>query len=266
MFSFPNKVLGNNTLVNAECIAAMKEIPDGSIDLVLCDLPYGTTTCKWDNVVPFNDLWEQYSRVTKFGAAVVLFGTEPFSSYLRLSNIKDYKYDFYWQKSRPGGFVNARLKPLKDIETISVFSNASTANGAKTNMMYNPQGLQDCNISWERPENYEGSKGVSPSRKSHALSRTITKQGYPRQVLQFANPNKNVLHPTQKPVDLIEYLVRTYSTEGMTVLDNTMGSGTTGVACVKTNRKFIGIEMDTNYFNIAVDRIQNELNNTKESN
>lgn len=252
-------ITDNYKLLLGDCLERMKELPSGSIDMVLCDLPYGTTACKWDSVIPFEPLWEQYKRVTKPNAAIVLFGSEPFSSYLRLSNIDDYKYDWYWRKSRPSGFTNAKLKPLKDIETISVFSTGMTANGSKRNMPYNPQGLEDCNVEWNRPSTYlGGDRGVNPARKNSKLNRIIEKTGYPRQVLNYSNSNKDLFHPTQKPVELLEYLIRTYSNEGETVLDNTMGSCSTGVACLNTSRKFIGIEMLEEYFDISCKRMRDQ--------
>ena len=234
----------------------MSRFPDKSIDLILCDLPYGTTSCKWDTVIPFYLLWEQYKRIIKRHKPIVLFGQEPFSSNLRLSNLEWYKYDWYWRKSRPSGFMSAKLKPLKDIEIISVFSNGSNANCSPNNMPYYPQGLKDEPYVWKRPKFYEGSEGVNPYHKSHQLERTVSKTGYPRQVLDFANPNKNVLHPTQKPIDLMEYLVKTYSLEGDLVLDNTMGSGTTGVAALNLGRRFFGIEKDSVHFDTATKRIK----------
>jgi len=248
-------------LMLGDCLERMKEIPDGSVDLVLTDPPYGTTACKWDSVIPLELMWKELKRVIKPNGAVVLFGQEPFSSMLRVSNLQMYKYDWYWRKSRPSGFVNAKLKPLKDIEIISVFSEGSTANGSTKNMPYTPQGLEIVNKEWSRPKRYnDGDKGVNPSRESHSLSRTIEHSGYPRQILDFPNSNSNVLHPTQKPVALMEYLIKTYTNELETVLDFTMGSGTTGVACVSTNRKFIGIEMDDGYFKIAESRIADAVN------
>lgn len=246
----------NMWLMKGDCLKRMEEIPDGSIDMVLADVPYGTTACAWDSIVPLEPMWEQLKRIIKPNAAIILFGDEPFSSMLRVSNLEWYKYDWYWRKSRPSGFTNAKLKPLKDIETISVFSSGMTANGSKRNMPYNPQGLQDCNIDWSRPQHYmDGDQGVNPTRKSHKLNRKIEKTGYPRQVLDFSNPNSSVLHPTQKPVALMEYLIKTYTNEGETVLDFTAGSFTTGVACVNLDRKFIGIEMDDKYFEIGSNRV-----------
>ena len=239
-----------------DCLERMKEIPDGSVDLILTDPPYGTTACKWDAVIPFEPMWREVKRVLKRGGAAVIFGQEPFSSLLRSSNLSDFRYDWYWRKSRPSGFTNAKLKPLKDIEVVSVFSEGTTANGSIKNMPYNPQGLERVDKQWSRPKNYKGlNQGTSPSRKSHSLSRVIENTGYPRQVLDFSNPNAGQVHPTQKPVALIEYLTRTYTNEGETVLDFTMGSGTTGVSCANTGRRFIGIERDEKYFEIAKTRI-----------
>lgn len=248
---------GKALLFHGDCLELMKHIPEGSVDLVLTDPPYGTTACKWDAVIPFEPMWGRVRRILKLNGVVVLFGQEPFSSLLRLSNLSDFRYDWYWRKSRPSGFTNAKLKPLKDIEVISVFSEGTTANRSSRNMPYNPQGLERIDKEWSRPENYVGlNQGTSPSRKSHALKRVIENTGYPRQVLDFSNPNKGQLHPTQKPVDLMEYLIRTYTNEGETVLDFTMGSGTTGVAAANTGRRFIGIEMSDEYFPIAEKRIR----------
>lgn len=238
----------------------MKSIDDGSIDFILTDPPYGTTACKWDVIIEFEPMWSEIWRVLKPNRAVALFGQEPFSSMLRASSINEFKYDFYWRKSRPSGFTNAKLKPLKDIEVISIFSKGKTANGSPNNMIYNPQGLTDVDIDWKRPKLYEDAsdKGVSPVRKNHKLERKITKSGYPRQVLDFSNSNSNLYHPTEKPVNLLEYLIKTYSNEGDTVLDFTMGSGSTGVACNNTNRNFIGIENDEKYFGVAKKRVGDE--------
>ena len=246
--------------MHGDCLELMKEIPSGSVDMVLTDPPYGTTQCKWDSVIPLEPMWEQIKRITKPSAVIVLFGQEPFSSLLRVSNIQMFKYDWYWRKSRPSGFVNAKLKPLKDIEIISVFSTGATANGSKNNMVYFPQGLEKVNKEWSRPKQYlDGDRGVNPTRKSHELSRVIENTGYPRQVLDFTNSNKGLVHPTQKPVALLEYLIKTYSNAEDVILDFTIGSGSTGVACVNTNRKFIGIEKDEGYFKIAEERINEAL-------
>lgn len=246
--------IGDCRLLLGDCLEVMPTL--GKVDAVVTDPPYGTTTCSWDAIIPFDLMWEQVHRIIRPHRAVVLFGQEPFSSFLRTSNLSEFKYDWYWRKSRPSGFTNAKLKPLKDIEVVSVFSDGMTANGSTGNMVYHPQGVRQIKKEWSRPVNYEGTKGVSPSRKSHKLNRTLTAEGYPRQVLDFPNPNKDVLHPTQKPVALMEYLIRTYSNERETVLDFTMGSGTTGVAAMNTGRNFIGIELDPGYFDIACRRVE----------
>jgi DNA modification methylase len=247
--------MDNCKLVNADCLEAMRDIPDGSVDMVLTDPPYGTTACKWDSVIPFEPMWEQLKRITKPNGAIVLFGQEPFSSILRVSNIEWFKYDFYWRKNKPSGFTNARLKPLKDIEVLSVFSEGKTANGSKNNMPYNPQGVGEGKLR-VRPSSYSKSSDVSPDRKSRKAVEMGKGSGYPRQVLEGYKHHANTqLHPTQKPVALMEYLIRTYTNECETVLDFTMGSGTTGVACKNLGRSFIGIEMDADYFAAASKRI-----------
>jgi site-specific DNA-methyltransferase (adenine-specific) len=253
-------MLNINNIYLGDCLEVMKEIDDKSIDMILCDLPYGTTACKWDSIISFDKLWEQYKRIIKDNKAIILFGDEPFSSFLRISNLDYYKYDWYWRKTRPAGFTNAKLKPLKDIEIISIFSNGATANGSARNMPYYPQGTEGCDVNWSRPKVYlDGDKGVNPARKSHKLSRKIEKTGYPRQILDFANPNNDVLHPTQKPIDLCEYLIKTYTNSNELVLDNCMGSGTTCIAAINTGRNYIGIEKDEHFFSVAKDRIEKAI-------
>ena len=238
-------------LWRGDCLVEMNKIPDGSVDMICTDLPYGTTACSWDTVIPFEPMWEQFKRVIKSNGAIVLFATQPFTSLLIASNLKMFKYNWVWEKSRPGGFVSAKLKPLKATEDICVFSFGTTANCAPNNMCYYPQGLVPSGKSWKRPKKYEGSEGVNYSRPSHELERKLEYTNYPRNIIKFNNPNKEVLHPTQKPVELLEYLIKTYTLEGETVLDATMGSGSTGVACVSTNRNFIGIEKELKYFDVA---------------
>ncbi len=231
----------------------MKDIPDKSIDMILCDLPYGTTACKWDIVIPFEPLWEQYKRIIKKNGAIVLFGTEPFSSKLRLSNFDWYKYDWIWRKSRPTGGLHAKKRPMLDIETISVFY--------RFQCFYSPQGVSDCNIVHKNTDGRKKGSGVrGADRKNDSYIQTKT--DYPRRVLDFSSPhNVGSFHPTQKPVALLEYLIKTYTLEGETVLDNCMGSGSTGIACINTKRNFIGIEKDDKYFDIASNRIKNHINN-----
>ena len=231
-----------------DCLEVMKTIPSGSIDAIICDLPYGTTKCKWDNIIPFNKLWEQYNRIIKHKGSIVLFGAEPFSSLLRTSNITAYKYEWIWIKSRPIGFLNVKKMPLKNTELISIFYNNQPT--------YNPQGVvkinkKRINDNSKNGNNKTGLSGHNGGKMKGEYTQEYT--NYPTQVLNFAS--ERGLHPTQKPISLMEYLILTYSNEGDTILDNTMGSGTTGVACKKLFRNFIGIEMDENYFNIASDRI-----------
>lgn len=248
----------NLWLMKGDCLERMKEIPDGSVDMVLTDPPYGTTACKWDSVIPLEAMWAELRRIIKPSGAILLFGSEPFSSLLRVSNLKAYKYDWYWLKNKPQGFLNAKKMPLKNYETISVFYTKSCK--------YTPQDL----IKVDRVVKNTGTKN-STSRKengdktsaNNAIKGDFYKQeytNYPTQTLSFSNASSTGnLHPTQKPVTLMEYLIKTYTNENETVLDFTIGSGTTGVACKNLNRKFIGIEMDDNYFEIAKNRILGEL-------
>jgi site-specific DNA-methyltransferase (adenine-specific) len=245
-------------LIHGDCLKKMLELPENSVDMILADPPYGTTACKWDAVIDLKKMWDCINFVTKKNIAIVLFCQQPFTSRLISSNYNMYKYMWYWRKNRPSGFVNAKLKPLKDIEEIVVFSNGTTANGSDKNMPYFPQGLKEVNKSWSRPKRYGDGKGVNCSRKTHKLKRTIKYENYPRQVLDYNKHNKKLLHPTQKPIPLLQYLIKTYTNENDTVLDFCFGSCSTGVACKKTNRNFIGIEKDEQYFNIGTERLQND--------
>lgn len=239
-------------LRQGDCIELMKDIPDKSVDMILCDLPYGTTACKWDVIIPFEPLWAQYTRVIKDNRAIVLFGTEPFSSHLRLSNEKIYKYDWVWKK-RPTGYLNSKKMPMRSIENISVFY--------KKPPTYNPQGLIKYNsIRKNSTSKSEVDRSIRNGIAAHnggILTGDYVQEykNYPDQLLIFKNDNG--LHPTQKPVGLLEYLIKTYTNVGGVVLDSCMGSGSTGVACVNTNRNFIGIELDEEYFEIAKERIMN---------
>lgn len=228
-------------LFHGDCLEQMQLIPDGSVDMVLCDLPYGTTQNKWDAVIPFDRLWAQYRRVCKPNAAIVLTAAQPFTSALVMSNVKDFKYQWVWQKE-PSGNLNAKRRPMPEHEDVLVFSPGSVP--------YFPQGLKPTlrkrsASDNSRTENY-GAQKASP------YEQTVT--GYPTSILPVAK-ERGGQHPTQKPVALMEYLIRTYTNEGETVLDNTMGSGTTGVAARNTGRGFIGIERDLEYFKIAARRI-----------
>ena len=251
-------------LMKGDCLERMKSIPDGSVDLILTDPPYGTTACKWDSVIPFEPMWAELKRIIKPNGAVVLFGSEPFSSALRMSNIKQYKYDWVWEKNRFVGFLNCKNAPIKCYEHIHVFSEGKTANGSKNNMPYYPQGLVEVNRKRKNRDNpIDDVIGDRPSRKGGYNQKF---EGYPTNILKYKSDSiGQQLHPTQKPVALLEYLIKTYTQENETVLDFTFGSGSTGVACVNTNRSFIGIELDDSYFNIAEKRIQDALDN-KENN
>ena len=241
-------------LIRGDCLERMKDIPDGSIDAIITDPPYGTTACKWDTVIPLDAMWEQYRRIAKPNAAIVLTASQPFTSALVMSNLKDFKYDWCWRKSRPTGVLNAKRQPLRIKEDVLVFYQKQPA--------YNPQGVEDCDLLVGTGGTMANVKGNATGKITQTESGKYrqTKTGYPRNVIEFPSMSGTV-HPTQKPVALIEYLIRTYTNEGETVLDNCMGSGTTGVACVNTNRNFIGVELDEGYFKIAQDRINQAVVN-----
>lgn len=260
----------NIELIKGDCLEKMKDIPDESIDMILCDLPYGTTQCKWDTIIPFESLWKQYNRVIKKNGAIVLFGSEPFTSKLINSNLKGYREKITWIKHKPSNFACANYMHMKYCEDIIVFGykkptfnkimqirnsdrvrqmqngkskkwNTVRNDGNEVSMQtqYEPKDWNDYNANLKNPMDY------------------II---YPTVV---SNSKEKVNHPTQKPVDLLEYLIKTYSDEGETVLDNTMGSGSTGVACININRNFIGIELDNNYFNISVNRVNTYIKDNK---
>ena len=323
----------NYELYHGDCLEIMKRIPDHSIDMILCDLPYGFTDCKWDSVIPFADLWKQYKRIAKKNCVCVLFGNQPFTSSLISSNFSEFSHIWYWKKNHPTNALNAKRQPMRNIEEIPVFVlnqpsknnegmhenlrkyffdelkksgwkrkdvdkllNSSMSSHYFTNgqqfqipsdenykklqdatgcfqrpyeeikkefsgvknkpYTYNPQGVRDL----DKPRIKREHEGIKNSVYSDVIPKTYkqTKTGYPVNLLEFKNVcvgGKDRFHPTQKPVELLEYVVKTYSNEGETVLDNCMGSGSTGVACMKTNRKFIGIELDKGYFDIAERRI-----------
>ena len=233
-------------LLHGDCLELMKSIPDKSVDMCLTDPPYGTTACKWDLVIPFEPMWAELKRIVKDKGAVCLFGSEPFSSALRMSNIKMFKYDWIWDKKIPSGMSYARFQPMRQTERISVFSiNATKFFPQKTKR--------------DKPIRGGGmSKGETTNNQNLiALKKTYNFKN-PTDILTFDKIRKGSHHPTQKPVALLEYLIKTYTLAGETVLDFTMGSGSTGVACKNLNRKFIGIEKDDKYFEIAKNRILNE--------
>ena len=232
-------------LMQGDCLERMKEIPDGSVDMVLCDLPYGVTACKWDSIIPLEPMWEQLKRVIKPNGAIVMTATQPFTTTLIASNMKMFKYCWVWNKKRVSNPAMAKKQPLRNTEDIIVFNSG----------VYHPQGLTEC--TKKLGGNKRGSKGLSTAQKKEDYKQEKT--NYPRCLLEISADNygKNCFHPTQKPVALMEYLIKTYTNECETVLDFCAGSGTTGVACANLNRNFIGIELDENYFNIALTRIEN---------
>ena len=239
-------------LYKGDCLEVMKEIPSKSIDAIITDPPYGTTACKWDSVIDFKLMWEQLNRIIKPNGAIVLFGSEPFSSALRMSNIKNYKYDWKWDKDQGGNFANAKRQPLKTYEDIIVFNSK----------IYNPQ-MTDADSKNIRPISDGAKVNITGMIQKHSKNYNPKKR-YPKAILKYStnmaecNKTKRV-HPTQKPIALMEYLIKTYSNENETILDFTMGSGSTGVACKNLGRKFIGIEKDEKYFNIAKNRIMSQI-------
>ena len=241
-------------LIQGDCIEEMRKLAkeDVKIDLVLTDLPYGTTKCKWDNIIPFNEMWRCIYNLVKPNAPILLFGVEPFNSELIHSNIDNFKYTIYWDKLTSVGHLVAKIRPLNQIELISVFSKDNN----KINY-YPVISSRNKTISYKE----YGETDLVNDKKTRISSKKSNKK-YPTNLIQFSSNNKEVtnskrLHPTQKPVDLLKYLIKTYSLEGDTVLDFTMGSGSTGVACLETNRNFIGIELDEDYYNIAKERCSN---------
>jgi site-specific DNA-methyltransferase (adenine-specific) len=245
------KMVSKIQLIQGDCLEKMKSIPDGNIDMILCDLPYGTTVCKWDTVIPFVPLWEQYERIIKPNGAIVLTASQPFTSALVMSKPKLFKYEWVWDKIKPTGMLNASHQPLRRHENILVFcKKKSIYNPQKTQ---NPKGIEKRNLYKYQREN-EGGETVGMIKQGGTSSNYEADKLLPVSIQQFSKDNKPI-HPTQKPVALFEYLIKTYTNEGDLVLDNCMGSGTTGVACKNLNRDFIGIELNQKYFEIAEKRI-----------
>lgn len=236
-----------NKIYNEDCLQGMKRIEDKSVDMILCDLPYGTTACKWDTIIPFEPLWEQYNRIIKDNGVIVLTSSQPFTSALVMSNPRMFKNEWIWKKQKPTNFYQVKQQPLKEHESILIF--------AKKRINYNPQGTITVSVKNGRKNkssnlysDYDGGDYVQ------------TVGNYPRSILVYPTEgDKKRLHPTQKPVALFEYLIKTYTNEGDTVLDNCMGSGTTAVAALNTGRNFIGFELDETYYNIANKRIEDRL-------
>ena len=243
-------------LIHGDCIEEMKKLESHSIDLICTDLPYGTTKCKWDVIIPFDKLWEQYNRLIKEDGAIVLFGKEPFSSQLRVSNLDMYKYDWIWVKDTKSNFMQANHQPLNNIELISVFGKGYVRNiKDKVMMTYNPQFTDGKEYKLPKVSKTTDLFGENHKNGVYKHYERDTSKRYPYNIIQF-NMDKPKVHPTQKPVALLEYLIKTYTNEGAVVLDSCMGSGTTGVACKNLGRDFVGIEKEDKYFNIAKERIE----------
>ena len=247
-----------------DCLELMKQLDDGSIDFIFTDLPYGVVACEWDIIIPFEPLWIQYKRIIKPNGCIALFGNEPFSSHLRLSNIKQYRYDWIWHKNSSGSFTSAKYQPMRYHENISIFY--------KDKPCYNPQ-MQAYSESMHKrfkdgeykKRNENNTTKINNITKLTGSTFYLSKGKYPESIQYFKSVHNNSgerFHPSQKPLDLLEYLIKTYTNENETVLDNTMGSGSTGVACIRTNRNFIGFELDENYFSIAEKRILEEIDKT----
>ena len=240
-----------NKVFLGDCLKVMQQLPDNSVDCVVCDLPYGITNSTWDTIIPFEELWKQYHRIVKINGAIVLFAQEPFASQLRMSNLKNYKYDIYWEKERLTNIGQVKKRVGKTVENICIFY--------RKQCTYNPQ-----MVKYEGPKRTnkvkDGKLGALTDQQEKKVKEYVdTGWRYPTQVWKFQRDClKSNLHPTQKPLALLEELVKTYSNEGDIILDNCMGSGTTCLAAVKNNREFIGIEKDENFFNIAIQRLNKE--------
>jgi DNA modification methylase len=233
-----------NEIYNVDCLVGMRDIPDKSVDMILCDLPYGTTWAKWDNVINFDLLWKEYNRIIKPNSAIVLFSSQPFTTKLIESNLKNFKYTWYWIKNIKGNYLNAKRQPLRQVEEINVFNKHN----------YYPQGLKKVNKIGR------SGGGAKTTMQNYANEWFQENTGYPSNVLYY-DLDKDKYHPTQKPVDLCEFLIKTYTDEGEIVLDNCMGSGTTAIAAINTNRNYIGFELEKEYYEIATKRIKDHEKN-----
>ena len=239
-------------LYNGDCLEVMDRLIDEGVkvDCILTDPPYGTTACKWDTIIPFDKMWERLNKLIKPNGAIVLFGSEPFSSALRMSNIKNYKYDWVWDKKKAGNIMLCKYQPMKTTENVMIFNK------------HNYYPIMELRDKVKKSKCYGIGETMGGTLKDNSLK--IYTHRYPKNILSFSNANqKGKAHPTQKPVDLLEYLIKTYTNENETVLDFTMGSGSTGVACMNTNRKFVGIELDKNYFDIASKRVEEAFFNAQ---
>lgn len=243
-----------NKIYNEDCLVGMQKIDDKSIDMILCDLPYGTTACSWDTIIPFDKLWEQYERIVKDNGAIVLTASQPFTSHLIISNPNLFKYCWVWKKNKPMGFLQANYRPLKEHEDVCIFSKGNATPKANNIMVYNPQGL----ILTNKKKIRKPGMGIGSDRESQLGEYVSKGTNYPRSILEF-DCESSTFHPTQKPVSLFEYLIKTYTNENELILDNCMGSATTAIACLNTNRNFIGFENNQKYFDLATKRIEDHL-------
>jgi DNA modification methylase len=246
------KQIGNITLHRGDCVELMTGLESKSIDMIFCDLPYGTTACKWDSIIPFDALWNQYVRVIKDNGAIVLTASQPFTSALIMSNINLFKYEWIWQKTHPKGHLNAKKQPMRSHESVLIFY--------KNQPTYNPQKTQGHSRKVAKTSYVKQHTGDSVYGKEVRDTNYDSTERYPLSIQVFPNADlTQVLHPTQKPVQLVEYMIRTYSNEGELILDNCSGSGTTGVACINLNRRCILMEKDYNYYNLSIERLQKHV-------
>jgi site-specific DNA-methyltransferase (adenine-specific) len=254
--------LNPNSLVNGDCLEVMKLIKDKSIDMILCDLPYGTTACKWDTIIPFDKLWEQYERIIKDNGAIVLTGSEPFSSALRLSNLKMYKYDWVWNKITAANFMNIKNRPFKTHENVLIFSKTAKFTFNPERVLRSEKSLKRGGLGTQRTVTKKGFIEHINFFMESAYSLAEDGKKHPIDIVSFSTIEKGrykIKHPTKKPIALFEYLIKTYTNENELVLDNCFGSNTTGVACKNLNRNYIGIEKDKNYFDLGVKRLNETL-------
>ena len=255
-----------NRIYQMDCLEGMKLIPDESIDMILCDLPYGATACKWDTIIPLDKLWEQYKRIIKFNGAIVLTASQPFTTKLISSNFDMFKYCWYWVKSKPNGWQHAKNKPMTKVEEVCVFSKAPMGHVSQLGnkrMIYNPQGVGSAGKKKVTSVAHGRMMGARPNQIGVEYEAFT---GFPHNVLEYPNViGSKALHPTQKPTELFEYLIKTYTNEGDLVLDNCAGSFTTAIACLNTNRNYICMEKEKSYFDIGAERIKkwHETNNSK---
>lgn len=255
-----------NTIYNEDCLDGMKRIPDKSLNCIICDLPYGTTECNWDKIIPLEELWKEYKRVIMDNGVIILFAQQPFTSRLVMSNLKMYNHSLVWEKDCGANFMCARYRPIKVCEDIIIFSKGSFTNNAKIKCTYNPIMTDRKKMKPAKPYISDSLSALKPRPKkfvSQSTDNFICDKSFAKNIIYFPVPKKGRIHPTQKPIDLVEYLIRTYTNEGEIILDNCMGSGTTAIACINTGRNFIGFEKDKVYYEDSLKRLRNTLSESK---